>query len=126
MLAMSSRGWPRSRRCCSTAELGRRTGIYRSCSGSGATCRLSRRCWRCRAGVGHGLEYAAALQRSGGGLVPPGAPQDQGELAACLGDAGDVEQGLATVETMLQHCRAREEDWYLPELLRIRGDLLLK
>ena len=49
-----------------------------------------------------------------------------GELAACLGEAGEVGQGLATVDDALTRCKARDEGWYLPELLRIRGELLLK
>jgi len=46
-------------------------------------------------------------------------------LAAALGEAGEVAQGLATVDETLSHCRARGEGWYIPELLRIRGELLL-
>ena len=48
-----------------------------------------------------------------------------GEMAACLGEAGDCGQGLAIVEETLARCETREERWYLPELLRIRGTLLL-
>jgi predicted ATPase len=48
-----------------------------------------------------------------------------GELAACLGEAGDCGQGLAIVEETLARCETRDERWYLPELLRIRGKLLL-
>jgi predicted ATPase len=49
-----------------------------------------------------------------------------GELAACLGEAGEVTQGLAIVEDALTRCRTRDEGWYLPELLRIKGELMLK
>src|SRR5262249_48169682 len=48
------------------------------------------------------------------------------ELAAALGAAGEVVHGLATVDETLTHCRARNEGWYLAELLRIRGELLLQ
>jgi predicted ATPase len=48
-----------------------------------------------------------------------------GELAACLGEAGDVEQGLAAVNEALVRCEARDERWYQAELLRIKGELLL-
>jgi predicted ATPase len=48
------------------------------------------------------------------------------ELATALGEAGEVAQGLATVDETLAHCRARSEGWYIPELLRIRGELLLR
>jgi predicted ATPase len=47
-----------------------------------------------------------------------------GELAACLGAAGEVEEGLATVEEALARCQARDDGWYLAELLRIKGELL--
>jgi predicted ATPase len=48
-----------------------------------------------------------------------------GELAACLGEVGEVGQGLAVVDEALIRCEARDERWYQPELLRIKGELLL-
>jgi predicted ATPase len=48
-----------------------------------------------------------------------------GELAMCLGEAGEVARGLATVEEALARCQARDERWYVAELLRIRGELIL-
>jgi len=48
-----------------------------------------------------------------------------GEVAACLGEAGEVSQGLATAEEALARCEAREERWYVAELWRIKGELLL-
>ena len=38
----------------------------------------------------------------------------------------EIDQGLATVDETLTHCRARDEGWYLAELLRIKGELLLQ
>ena len=49
-----------------------------------------------------------------------------GELAACLGEAGEVVPGLAIVDATLGRSRSRDEGWYLAELLRIKGELLLK
>jgi predicted ATPase/DNA-binding winged helix-turn-helix (wHTH) protein len=49
-----------------------------------------------------------------------------GELAACLGEAGKMTEGLAIVEETLTRCEVRDERWYLPELLRIKGELLLR
>ncbi len=49
-----------------------------------------------------------------------------GELAACLGEAGEVGEGIATVDEMLARCRTRDEGWYVAELLRIKGELILK
>jgi predicted ATPase len=49
-----------------------------------------------------------------------------GKFAMYLGEAGEVAQGLSIVNEVLERCKARDERWYLPELLRIRGGLLLK
>jgi tetratricopeptide (TPR) repeat protein len=49
-----------------------------------------------------------------------------GELAACLGAANQVDRGLEVVEEVLTRCNNRQERWYLPELIRIKGELLLK
>ncbi len=49
-----------------------------------------------------------------------------GELASALGAAGEIARGLATVDETLAHCKARNEGWYLAELLRIKGELLLR
>ncbi|MET4215608.1 putative ATPase/DNA-binding winged helix-turn-helix (wHTH) protein [Bradyrhizobium sp. LB7.2] len=48
-----------------------------------------------------------------------------GELAVCLGEAGEVSQGLATADEALARCEARDEGWYVAELWRIKGELLL-
>ena len=49
-----------------------------------------------------------------------------GEFAAALGEAGDAAEGLATVNEILTRSIARKEQWYVSELLRIKGELLLK
>ncbi len=48
-----------------------------------------------------------------------------GELAVCLGEADEVSPGLATVEETLARCEARDERWYVAELLRIKGELVI-
>jgi predicted ATPase/DNA-binding winged helix-turn-helix (wHTH) protein len=48
-----------------------------------------------------------------------------GELAICLGKADEVSPGLATVEETLARCEARDERWYVAELLRIKGELVI-
>ena len=48
-----------------------------------------------------------------------------GEMAACLGKAGEIGLGLETVEEALARCEARDERWYVAELLRIRGELVI-
>jgi predicted ATPase len=49
-----------------------------------------------------------------------------GEFSALLGRAGEIGLGLETVDEALARCQARDERWYLAELLRIKGELLLQ
>ncbi|MDH6262328.1 winged helix-turn-helix domain-containing protein [Bradyrhizobium sp. BR13661] len=49
-----------------------------------------------------------------------------GELAACFGQANQVHHGFDTIESALARCNDRQERWYLPELLRIKGELMLR
>ncbi len=49
-----------------------------------------------------------------------------GEFAMGLGRSGNTAAGLAIVEEALARCEARHEGWYLAELLRVKGELLLK
>jgi predicted ATPase/class 3 adenylate cyclase/DNA-binding winged helix-turn-helix (wHTH) protein len=48
-----------------------------------------------------------------------------GEMAACLGKAGEIELGRETVEETLARCETRDELWYVAELLRIKGELII-
>jgi predicted ATPase/DNA-binding winged helix-turn-helix (wHTH) protein len=48
-----------------------------------------------------------------------------GELSACLGEAGEAPLGLRTVEAAIARCEGSGERWYLAELWRIKGELLL-
>ncbi|MEJ0020358.1 MAG: winged helix-turn-helix domain-containing protein [Acetobacteraceae bacterium] len=49
-----------------------------------------------------------------------------GELSACLGEAGEAPLGLRTVEGAITRCEASGERWYMPELWRIKGDLVAR
>ncbi len=49
-----------------------------------------------------------------------------GELAEALGVQGDVARGLSTIESALARAAEREEGWCMPELLRIKGELLAR
>ncbi len=49
----------------------------------------------------------------------------QGEFALVLGRAGQVEQGVALIEKAIEQCERREQRWSIPELIRIKGQLLL-
>jgi predicted ATPase/DNA-binding winged helix-turn-helix (wHTH) protein len=48
-----------------------------------------------------------------------------GEAAACLGTSGEMALGLETVDDAIKRCEARDEGWYIAELFRIRGELVL-
>jgi predicted ATPase len=77
-------------------------------------------------------DFSAGLRALRGGIEQAGEARFLprfllllGELAACLGEAGDVALGLETVDEALARCKARDEGWYIAELLRIRGELVL-
>jgi predicted ATPase/DNA-binding winged helix-turn-helix (wHTH) protein len=67
-----------------------------------------------------------ALDQAGQARFLPRFMLPLGELAACLGEVGEIKDGLATIDDMLARGRARDERWYFAELLRIKGELLLK
>ena len=47
------------------------------------------------------------------------------ELAAGLGEAGEIAEGLGVVDKALARAEQTEAGWYLAELLRTKGELLL-
>jgi predicted ATPase/DNA-binding winged helix-turn-helix (wHTH) protein len=47
------------------------------------------------------------------------------EFAAALGKIGEIGPALQTIDETLARCEARDERWYLAELLRIKGELIL-
>ncbi len=80
-----------------------------------------------RGGVDDGLAlFRNELHRAGDAQFLPRFLLLLGEFAACLGDANEVGQGLTAVDETLARCKTRQEQWYVPELLRIKGELLLK
>jgi predicted ATPase len=66
------------------------------------------------------------LDRAGDARFLPRFLPLLGELAACFGEANQVHQGLEVIEETLARCRVRQERWYLPELIRIKGELMLR
>jgi len=64
----------------------------------------------------------AELRESG---AAPGYPAFLAVLAGGLGGAGRVTEGLETIDRTLRLSDLHEERWCLPELLRIKGELLL-
>jgi predicted ATPase len=100
--------------------------------------RYGPRVWHLWAGCFNGLvmakrgDLAGGLRALRGGLEQAGdarfLPRFMlllGELAVCLGEAGEIAPGLATVEETLARCEARDERWYVAELLRIKGELTI-
>jgi predicted ATPase len=66
------------------------------------------------------------LNRAGDARFLPRFLPLLGELAACFGEAGHIHLGLDTIDNALARCDDRKEHWYRPELLRIKGELMLK
>jgi predicted ATPase/DNA-binding winged helix-turn-helix (wHTH) protein len=66
------------------------------------------------------------LDRVGAVKILPRFLLPLGELAHSFGQANEIDKGLASVEETLARCEARHELWYVPELLRIKGELTMK
>src|SRR5262249_16386593 len=49
-----------------------------------------------------------------------------GEMAEAFCRAGNMADGRTTIDQALERCRRNEELWYLPELLRIKGEIALR
>ena len=49
----------------------------------------------------------------------------RGELAAVLGSLGRVDEGLAEIDQANDYAKATKSLWCIPELLRIKGELLI-
>jgi predicted ATPase len=47
-----------------------------------------------------------------------------GELAEALGHIGQIGEALATVDEAIERSDRAEEGWIMPELLRVKGELL--
>ncbi|MGX1324583.1 putative ATPase/DNA-binding winged helix-turn-helix (wHTH) protein [Bradyrhizobium sp. USDA 377] len=64
------------------------------------------------------------LNRAGDARFLPRFLPLLGELAACFGEADQIDRGLDVIEDVLTRCHDRQELWYLPELTRIKGELM--
>jgi predicted ATPase/DNA-binding winged helix-turn-helix (wHTH) protein len=79
-----------------------------------------------RGDIGGGLRALRdGLRQAGDARFLPRFMLLLGELAVCLGEAGEVAPGLAAIEETLARCEARDERWYVAELLRIKGSLAI-
>ena len=66
------------------------------------------------------------LNRAGDARFLPRFLPLLGELAASFLAADQVDRGLDVIEDVLARCNDRQELWYLPELIRIEGELMLR
>jgi predicted ATPase/DNA-binding winged helix-turn-helix (wHTH) protein len=49
-----------------------------------------------------------------------------GELADAMGESGEVAQALMAIDGAIERSQLRQERWCFPELLRIKGELVLR
>lgn len=76
--------------------------------------------------VGNGLSVMAAVfDKVGSERFQPRYTPLLGEFAASLGLAGELDRGLETIDGVLAACDRSEGCWYVPELLRSKGELLI-
>jgi predicted ATPase/DNA-binding winged helix-turn-helix (wHTH) protein len=75
--------------------------------------------------TGRLIVLEAALDEAGTGRRLPRYLMLLAGLAACRGASGEVARGLATVDELVARCEGSGEEWYLPELYRLKGELLL-
>ncbi len=69
--------------------------------------------------------FRAALAGFGKAAAALRVPAHQAAFAGALGRAGQLHEALAVAEDALHQAERREERWCLPELLRIRSEVLL-
>jgi predicted ATPase/DNA-binding winged helix-turn-helix (wHTH) protein len=69
---------------------------------------------------------SAAFHEAGDARFLPRYMVLLGEFAAALGQVGDVTRALSTMDGILARCETSQERWYVPELLRMKGELFLQ
>jgi predicted ATPase len=68
----------------------------------------------------------AGFDELGGSLPPPVYLKFQSDIAEALGRAGQIADGLTAVEQTIERCERTNERWLLAELLRLKGELMLR
>jgi predicted ATPase len=66
----------------------------------------------------------AELEQAGEALTLPRYLPLLAELALCLGHVGEAELALLRVDESIARCEQSGERWFLPELLRIKAELI--
>jgi predicted ATPase len=69
---------------------------------------------------------SAAFDEAGDARFLPRYMVLLGEYAAALGQVGDITRALSTMDGILARCERSQERWYVPELLRMKGELFLR
>ena len=78
-----------------------------------------------RGDIGTGLPaLRTELDRIGEGITLPRYLLLLGELAVCLGNAGETRLALQAVDKTLKRCERNEELWSIAELYRVKGELI--
>jgi predicted ATPase len=67
----------------------------------------------------------AALDAAGDAGFLPRYMVLRAECAMALGQAGDLASALETIDDMLRRCELSRERWYVPEVMRLRGEVLI-
>jgi predicted ATPase/DNA-binding winged helix-turn-helix (wHTH) protein len=79
-----------------------------------------------RGDMGAGLPaLRAELDKIGEGIILPRYLLLLGELAVCLGHAGETTLALQAVDKTLERCERNEELWSIAELYRVKGELIV-
>jgi predicted ATPase/DNA-binding winged helix-turn-helix (wHTH) protein len=68
----------------------------------------------------------AGFDESGESLPPFDHVKFQSDIAETLGRAGQIADGLTVAEQAIERCELTNERWLFAELLRIKGDLMLR
>jgi predicted ATPase len=68
----------------------------------------------------------AAFDELGESLLPFDYAKFQSEIAEALGRAGQVADGLTVAGQAIKRCEQTNERWLFAELLRLKGDLMLR
>jgi predicted ATPase len=68
----------------------------------------------------------AGFDELGESLPPLDYVKFQGEIAEAFGRAGQIADGLTLAEEAIERCERTNERWLFAELLRVKGELMLR
>jgi predicted ATPase/DNA-binding winged helix-turn-helix (wHTH) protein len=76
--------------------------------------------------VGGLRRLRAGFDKLGESLPPSDFVKFKSDIAEALGRAGQIADGLTVAEQAIERCEQTNERWLFAELLRIKGDLMLR